>query len=91
MALPDHLTPDEWLQQLFSSRPATIGGVVRRQVGDVERLVGWPRMRAELDRRGFKAVVNGGQLVVFCNRDPVRWVSPQPAWKPMLRRLPRRP
>ena len=26
---------------------------------------------AELDRRGFRAVQNGGQTLVFCNREPV--------------------
>jgi len=28
----------------------------------------------ELHRRGFRAVENAGQMVIFCNREPVRIV-----------------
>ena len=27
------------------------------------------------DRRGFQVVENGGQFVIFCNREPIRRVS----------------
>jgi len=39
-ALPQHLTPDIWLQQVFTSTEARKGGVVKRKIRDVERLVG---------------------------------------------------
>ncbi len=64
--------PDLWITHLFSARAAAEGGVVRRKARDVERVVGWERFRQELRRRGFRAVVNGGQVVVFCNAEPVR-------------------
>lgn len=70
--LPDHLTSDLWLEQLFSSGEALRGGVVKRQVRDVERLVGRRAFVAELSRRGFQAVENGRHFVIFCNRDPIR-------------------
>ena len=69
---PPTLDPERWLQHLFASRAAIRGGGVRRKARDVERIVGWPRFRAELRRRGFRAAVNGGQVVVFCNAEPLR-------------------
>jgi hypothetical protein len=71
MSIPAHLTPERWLAQLFSSGPAAKGGVVRRQVRDVDRIVGRDRFVGELERRGFRAVENAGTFVIFCNRDPV--------------------
>tara|TARA_B110000977_G_C10764178_1_gene371947 strand:- start:109 stop:285 length:177 start_codon:yes stop_codon:yes gene_type:complete len=46
--------------------------VVRRKVRDMERMVGRERFYVELHRRGFSAVENAGQVIVFCNSDPVR-------------------
>ena len=69
--LSPHLTAEKWLFQLFSSKAACDGGVICRQARDIERLVGMQRFEAELDRRGFHAVQNAGQLVVFCNQQPV--------------------
>ena len=71
-ALPDYLTPELWMLQLFSSDEALRGGVVRRKVRDVERLVGRAAFEAEVRRRGFQAVENGTQIVVFCNQQPIR-------------------
>lgn len=65
------LCPENWLLQLFSSRAACEGGVIRRKTRDVERLVGRARFEAELARRGFHAVENAGQIVIFCNQDPI--------------------
>ncbi|MEO0371332.1 MAG: hypothetical protein AAF231_07740 [Pseudomonadota bacterium] len=48
------------------------GGVVRRSRRDIERFAGMDKFLKELDRRGFQAVQNGDQVVVFCNREPVR-------------------
>lgn len=69
---PKPLRPEDWLLHLFSSRAAAEGGVVRRKTRDIERIVGRERFRLELERRGFRAVENGGQTVVFCNREPLR-------------------
>ena len=56
---------------LFASKSAQSGRVVRRKVRDVERIVGRDVFRAELRRRGFSAVENAGQFVIFCNREAV--------------------
>ena len=72
--LPDHLTPEVWLTQMLSSAEAQKGGVVKRQIRDVERLVGYDAFIAEVHARGFQAIRNGRHYVVFCNDQPIRRV-----------------
>ena len=72
--LPEHLTPEFWLAQFLGSGEARKGGVVKRQVRDVERLVGRTPFLMEAERRGFQVVENGRHFVVFCNRAPIRRV-----------------
>lgn len=69
---PSPVDADQWLDHLFSSQAAIRGGVVRRKAFDVERIIGLRRFRAELRRRGYSAVRNGGQIVIFCNAEPIR-------------------
>jgi hypothetical protein len=38
----------------------------------VDRFVGREAFLAEMRRRGFSVVENAGQLVIFCNREPIR-------------------
>lgn len=71
MTLSAHLTPDLWIEQLFSSRAAAKGGVVRRKQRDIERLVGLTRFKHEITRRGYTALTNAGDIIVFCNQDPI--------------------
>ena len=72
--LPDHLTPEIWLNQMLSSSEAQKGGVVKRQIRDVERLVGYDAFVKAVQARGFQAVRNGRHFVVFCNDEPIRRV-----------------
>ena len=72
MKLPVVLSSEHWVIHVFSSRAAREGGVVRRKIRDIERYVGLEPFLIELERRGYKAVENAGQLVIFCNREPVR-------------------
>ena len=71
-ALPAVISPDRWLCQLFSSQAAASGGIVRRSLRDVDRIVGRTRFLHEIERRGFRAIENAGQVVIFCNREPLR-------------------
>ena len=71
---PLALTPELWFRHLFAAKSARDGGVVRRKVSDMERMVGRAAFEAELRRRGFSAVENAGQVIVFCNAEPVRLV-----------------
>jgi hypothetical protein len=32
----------------------------------------------EIHRRGYQVVENSGQIIIFCNRAPVRWLTPPP-------------
>lgn len=65
------VSSEEWLRQMLASRAALDGGVVRRSVADVERLVGRDRFLDLMRRRGFRVAENAGHFVVFCNADPV--------------------
>ena len=70
--MPDALTPERWMRQLFSARAAGEGGVIRRKIRDVDRIVGIEAFQAEIARRGFQPLVNADQFIVLCNREPVR-------------------
>jgi hypothetical protein len=72
--LPACISPDQWLRQLFSAKSAIDGGVIRRQVRDVERIIGCRAFEAEVRRRGYRLVENSGQYVIFCNREPVHLI-----------------
>ncbi len=74
MTIPSFLDPDTWLRNVFSAKAVGRGGVIQRSACDVERVVGRDAFLCEVHRRGFTLVENGDQLVVFCNRDPVRLV-----------------
>lgn len=87
MALPAELTPQHWTTHVFSSKAACEGGVVRRKIRDIERYVGLSAFLAELERRGYNAVENAGQLVIFCNQEPVRIMTPTISSKKSVRSL----
>ncbi|MCP5036028.1 MAG: N-(5'-phosphoribosyl)anthranilate isomerase [Rhodobacteraceae bacterium] len=70
--IPDHLTPEIWLSQIFNSAEARRGGIVKRHIRDVERLAGRTLFAREVERRGFQAVENGRHFVVFCNSQPIQ-------------------
>lgn len=72
--LPD--TPAQWFRHLFDAKAARDGGVVRRKTRDMERMVGRAMFEQEIRRRGFTAVENAGQVIVFCNAQPVRLMLP---------------
>ena len=69
--LPAPLSPDRWIVQLFSAKSVAEGGIVRRKVADVERLIGRRRFLHEAQRCGFHVAENAGQFIVFCNQQPV--------------------
>ena len=61
-----------WMNDIFSSRAAIKGQVIRRKARDIEKFVGRSAFEAELRRRGYQAVENAGQVIIFCNREPIR-------------------
>ena len=64
--------PKPWMEDVFSAKSATRGGVVRRAVRDVEREVGRAAFLEEVRRRGFHLVECGGQFIVICNSGQMR-------------------
>ncbi|GGL66860.1 hypothetical protein [Wenxinia marina] len=65
-------TPPQFFAEIFGSRAARNGEVIRRKVRDIERYVGREAFLGEVTRRGYSVVENAGQFVVFCNREPLR-------------------
>ncbi|MCE0503738.1 N-(5'-phosphoribosyl)anthranilate isomerase [Roseivivax sp. GX 12232] len=65
------LSPEAWMAELFGSQSAIRGQVIRRSRRDVERYAGMDALKAEVARRGYRAVENSGQVVIFCNRAPI--------------------
>ncbi len=69
------LSPDNWLADLFTSKAVQQGGVIRRQARDIERFAGMDRFMSEIRRRGYQVAENSGQIIIFCNRAPIRWLT----------------
>jgi len=69
------LPPEVYIRNMFSAKAARDGGIVRRSIRDVERVMGRAAFLSEMERRGFTTVENAGQFVVFCNRERVRRVT----------------
>lgn len=85
--LPPHLMPENWLLQIFSSGEAARGGIVKRQICDVDRIVGRDVFLREVARRGFQVVENGRHFVVFCNAEPITLLRGKGLRRPLPARL----
>lgn len=70
-AIHPPLPPDLWLHRIFHAKSARDGGIVRRSLADVDRMIGRDRLERELVRCGYHAVENAGQIVIFCNNEPI--------------------
>jgi hypothetical protein len=84
MSMLPPVTPDQFLAELFSSRAAATGAVIRRNARDIDRYYGRAAFLEEMRRRGFSVVekadptpgVTGGQGAISCgNRFGNRTVS----------------
>jgi hypothetical protein len=72
MSMLPPVSPEQFLAELFSSRAAATGAVIRRNARDIDRYYGRAAFLDEMRRRGFSVVENAGQMVIFCNREPIR-------------------
>ncbi|MCC5975704.1 MAG: N-(5'-phosphoribosyl)anthranilate isomerase [Rubellimicrobium sp.] len=61
----------DWLDQVFTARAAETGGVIRRQVRDVDREVGAQVFEAEVRRRGFRLLRTRHHYIVVCDSGPI--------------------
>jgi hypothetical protein len=66
------LSPEIWIRDVFACKAVQQGLVVRRKLRDIERYAGLEAFLAEVRLRGFRAVENRGQILVFCNQAPIR-------------------
>ena len=64
--------PEVWIDLIFSAKAVADGGVIRRHRRWVDREVGRSRFVEEVRRRGFHLIETTDQLIVVCNRGPVR-------------------
>jgi len=64
----------DWLSQVFQCQAARNGGIIRRQVVDVEREVGVHAFVTEVSRRRFRLVRTHHHFVVICNDGPIEVV-----------------
>jgi hypothetical protein len=76
---PSPLSPEIWLKDLFASQAVQEGAVIRRKARDIERFAGMAPFMAEVQRRGYQVAENSGQIIIFCNREPIRWLTPPAA------------
>lgn len=73
---------NHWLMSIFAAKAAAEGGIVRRALSDVDRIVGRARFIDEVERRGFQAFENAGQVIIFCNGQPIRRMTAPDASAP---------
>lgn len=73
------LSPDLFLRNMFSAKATAKGEIIRRKKRDIERYAGMENFMREIERRGYQVAENSGNLVIFCNREPVRWITKQAA------------
>ena len=60
-----------WAAQAFESKTAKAGGVVRRGVATAKKANGYHDLIDMAHAKGYRALIGGGQIVIFCNADPV--------------------
>ncbi len=61
----------DWLSQIFHCRAVETGGVIRRQVIDVDREVGISAFVTEVQRRGFRLIRTQHYFVIVCDPGPI--------------------
>ena len=59
--------PDAWIEEIFSAKAVSKGGVIRRDMTWIDREIDRDRFVSEVRARGFHLVETGGQWIVICN------------------------
>lgn len=63
-----------WIQQIFQSKIAKRGGIVRRKLSSIDRYASRAALKAACKDRGYHIVEHGDQWLIFC--DPsVRFIA----------------
>ncbi len=61
----------QWFDQIFACRAAETGGIIKRQVIDVEKEVGVGALVAEVRRRRFRLIQTNAHFVIVCDPGPI--------------------
>lgn len=68
---PHRTHPDIWIDQIFSTKAARRGAVVRRSMAWVDREVGRDRFIAEIRGRGYHLIRTADQFIIICHGGPI--------------------
>ena len=68
---PQRLLGQDWLDQIFTTKSAQTGGLVRRKIVDVNREISQEALELEVRRRGYHMLRCGGHFVILCKSDPI--------------------
>ena len=60
-----------WASQAFQSKTAKAGGVIRRSLTTAKKVSGLSDLISLARSKGYSVYVGGGQIVIFCNDDPI--------------------
>lgn len=63
-----------WVNQVFRSKIAKRGGVVRRKISSIEKFASCELVKAECREKGFHIVEHGDQWLIFCDKANLRIV-----------------
>ena len=63
--------PEFWLDQMFTTKAAQKGAVVRRSTAWVDREVGRDLFMQEVRNRGFHLIRTADQFIVVCHSGPI--------------------
>ncbi|SLN21346.1 N-(5'-phosphoribosyl)anthranilate isomerase [Pseudooctadecabacter jejudonensis] len=61
-----------WLHQIFQCRAAETGGIIKRQLHDVEKEVGLGVLIHEVKRRNFRLLRTNAHVIIICDPGPIR-------------------
>jgi hypothetical protein len=63
-----------WIEQIFASKMARRGRVVRRKLSSINRYSSQELLKKECKRRGYHIVAHRDQWLIFCDKGRVRLV-----------------
>ena len=66
----------KWVNNIFKAGQANRGNVVRRDIGWVNQQASMTELAHEVERRGFKMVRVGDQVIILCNQNGVIQILP---------------
>lgn len=67
MARRTILGKEVWIRQIFRSKAAQNGGVVRRSVDSVKQYATITALKAAVKAKGFHMLRSGDQYLIFCH------------------------